>query len=206
MPGQHFDMERRPPATLSTSQRPSPRRGLSVVYAPSMDERYETEWQWFRRSVRDALLRPRRFAAGLAREHYGLAGVLVALIAGCVLSVSVDALVIASKGLSVPDFVGRLIVDALLLGARLAIVAALVSAAVALFMRLVRHAEVSMDQAFTALTFALTPLLLTPILAAGLALFPEARTVVAVLAVGLLARLVYGLVVNVRPLAPLPLA
>ena len=122
-----------------------------------MDERYETEWQWFRRSVRDSLVRPRRFAAGLAREHYGLAGVLVALIAGVVLSVSVDALVIASKGLSVPDFMGRLITDALLLGARLTIVAALVSAAVALFMRLVRHAEVSMDQAFTALTFALTP-------------------------------------------------
>ena len=32
-----------------------------------MDERYETEWQWFRRSVRDSLVRPRRFAAGLAR-------------------------------------------------------------------------------------------------------------------------------------------
>ena len=177
------------------------------VYArPGMDERYETEWQWFRRSVRDSLLRPRRFAADLAREHYGLAGVLVALIAGFMLSVSVDALVIASKGLSVPDFTSRLLIDALLLGARLAIVAALVSAAVALFMRLVRHAEVSMDQAFTALAFALTPLLLTPVLAAGLALFPETRTGVAILAVLLLIRLVYGLVVNVRPLAPLPLA
>jgi hypothetical protein len=171
-----------------------------------MDERYETEWQWFRRSVRDSLFRPRQFAGGLAREHYGLAGVLVALIAGFVLSLSVDALVIASKGLSVPDFAGRLIVDALFLGARLAIVAALVSAAVALFMRLVRHAEVSVDQAFTALTFALTPLLLTPVLAAALALFPEALTLVGILAVGLLVRLVYGLVVNVRPLAPLPLA
>src|SRR5437870_5210122 len=89
-----------------------------------MDERYETEWQWFRRSVRDSLLRPRRFAASLAREHYGLVGVLVALLAGFVLSFSVDALVIASKGLSVPDFVNRLAVDALVLGARLAAVAA----------------------------------------------------------------------------------
>ena len=171
-----------------------------------MDERYETEWQWFRRSVRDSLLRPRRFAASLAREHYGLAGVLVTLLSGFVLSLSVDALVIASKGLSVPDFVNRLIVDALLLGARLTIVAALVSAAVALFMRLVRHAEVSMDQAFTALTFALTPLLVTPLLAAALALFPEALTGVAILAVGLFVRLIYGLVVNARPLAPRPLA
>ena len=171
-----------------------------------MDDTLETEWQWFRRSIRDSLIRPQRFAASLAREHYGLAGVLVALLAGFVLSFSVDALVIGSKGLSVPDFVNRLVVDALLLGARLAIVAALVAAAVALFMRLVRHAEVSMDQTFTALTFALTPLLLTPLLAAGLALFPEALVAVGALAVLLVVRLVYGLFANLRPLAPLPLA
>jgi len=170
-----------------------------------VDERYETEWQWFRRSVRDSLLHPGRFAAGLAREHYGLAGVLVALIAGAVLSISVDALVIASKGLNVPDFTGRLVTDALLLGARLTILAALVSAAVALFMRLVRHAEVSLDQAFTALTFALTPLLLTPVLAMGLALFPEALTAIGVLTVLLVARLIYGLFANLRPQAPVPL-
>jgi len=43
-----------------------------------MDERVETEWQWFGGVIRDSLLRPRRFAAAQSREHYGLAGVLVA--------------------------------------------------------------------------------------------------------------------------------
>jgi hypothetical protein len=171
-----------------------------------MDETLESEWQWFRRSIRDSLLRPSRFASSLAREHYGLAGVLVALLAGIALSVSIDSLVLASKGLSVPDYASRVLVDALLLGMRLTIVAALVSGAVALFMRLVRHAELSMDQAFTALTFALTPLYVTPILAAALAILPELLTVVGVLAIALVVRLLYGLFANVRPLAPLALA
>src|SRR2546430_11953724 len=120
-------------------QRPSPRRGLSVVYARDrMAETYETEWQWFRRSVRDSLLRPRYFGAGLAREHYGLAGILVALLAGMALSVSVDALVLASKGFAVGDFASRLVIDAILLGVRLTIVAAAAAGAVALVMRLLR--------------------------------------------------------------------
>jgi hypothetical protein len=170
-----------------------------------VNETYETEWQWFRRSVRDSLLRPRRFAASLAREHYGLAGVLVALLAGIALSISIDGLVLATKGFSVFDFTGRVIIDALLLGARLAIVAAVVSGAVALFMRLVRHTELSMDQAFTALTFALTPLLVTPVLATALGVLPESLPVVGSLAVLLVARLVYGLFANLRPLAPFAL-
>ena len=171
-----------------------------------MDETLETEWQWFRRAIRDSLLRPRRFAASLAREHYGLAGVLVAILAGIALSISIDGLVIAQKGFSVLDFTGRIVVDALLLGVRLAIVAALVSGAVALVMRLVRHEELSLDRAFTALTFALTPLILTPVLAAALGILPESLPIVGVLAVLLVARLVYGLFANVRQLAPLGLA
>ncbi len=172
----------------------------------AVDETVETEWQWFRRSIRDSLLRPRRFAASLAREHYGLAGVLVAILAGIALSLAVDSLVIASKGLRVPDFTSRILIDALLLGVRLAIVAAVASGAVALFMRLVRHSDVSMDQAFTAITFALTPLLLMPVLAAALALVPESLPIVGVLMVALLVRLLYGLFENVRAQVPLALA
>src|SRR5258708_21328280 len=116
-----------------SSQRPSLRRGLSVVYAQlGVDEANETEWQWFRRSIRDSIVRPRLFAASLAREHYGLAGVLVAVIAGIALSVSVDALVIASKGLDPLSFTNRLLTHAALLGARLPIVAARLSGAAAL--------------------------------------------------------------------------
>jgi hypothetical protein len=171
-----------------------------------VDETVESEWQWFRRSIRDSLLRPRRFAASLANEHYGLAGVLVALLAGIALSVAVDSLVIASKGLDVPDFASRILIDALLLGVRVAIVAALVSGAVALFMRLVRHRDVSMDQAYTAITFALTPLLVMPVLAAVLALIPESLPIVGVLMVALLVRILYGLFENVRAQVPFGLA
>jgi len=170
-----------------------------------VDETFETEWQWFRRSIRDSLLRPSRFAASLAREHYGIAGVLVAILAGIALSISIDALVLSAKGFSALDYTTRIFIDALLLGIRLAIVAALVSGAVALFMRLVRHAELSMDQAFTALTFALTPLFLMPVLAAALGIVPQSLPIVGVLAVLLVARLVYGLFTNLRPLAPLAL-
>src|SRR6266576_576652 len=146
-----------------------------------MDDTLETEWQWFRHAIRDSLLRPSAFAASLAREHYGLAGVLVAILAGFALSLSIDALVLAAKGFSVLDYTTRMLIDALLLGMRLAIVAALVSGAVGLFMRLVRHAELSMDQAFTALTFALKPLFLTPLLAAALGIVPESLPIVGVI-------------------------
>jgi hypothetical protein len=171
-----------------------------------VDDTYESEWQWFRRAIRDSIVRPRRFSASLAHEHYGLAGVLVAILAGIALSISVDALVIASKGLNPLDFGSRILSDAAFLGMRLAIVAAVVSGVVALFMRLVRHSELSIDQAYTAVTFALTPLFAAPILAAALAIVPETLPVVGILAVVLLARLLYGLFLNLRPLAPLALA
>lgn len=171
-----------------------------------MEEIYETEWQWFRHAIRDSILRPRRFAASLAHEHYGLAGVVVAILAGIALSVSVDALVIASKGLSPLDFTSRLLIDAAFLGMRLAIVAAVTSGVVVLFLRIVRHADLSIDQAYTAVTFALTPLLAAPILAAALAIVPETLPVAGILAVVLLGRLLYGLFLNLRPLAPLALA
>lgn len=173
---------------------------------PDVDESYETEGQWFRRAIRDSIMRPRRFAASLGREHYGLAGVVVALLAGIALSVSVDALVIASKGLSPFDFTSRILIDAAFLGMRIAIVAAVVSGVVALFMRLVRRADVSIDQAYTAVTFALTPLFAAPILAASLAIVPETLPIVGIFAILLLVRLLYGLFLNLRPLAPLALS
>lgn len=178
---------------------------MSTLQA-NVDEIYETEWQWFRRAIRDSMVRPRRFAGSLAAEHYGLAGVVVALLAGVALSVSIDSLVIASKGLSPFGFTGRILVDAVFLGLRLAIVAAVVSGAVILVMRLVRHADLSIDQAYTAVTFALTPLLAAPVLAATLAFVPETLPIVGLLAVLLLVRLLYGLVLNILPLAPLALA
>src|SRR4029077_17925552 len=103
----------------------------------------ESEWQWFRRSIKDSLLRPGDFAASLAREHYGLGGVLVAILSGIALSISSDALVLSAKGFSVVDFSTRIFIDALLLGMRLAIVAAVGSGAVGLFLPLARPAPPS---------------------------------------------------------------
>jgi hypothetical protein len=168
-----------------------------------MDEAYETEWQWFRRSVRDSLLRPRRFAASLAREHYGLAGVLVAIVAGACFSVSVDASLVASKGLDPASYVSRIATDAVLLGTRLAIVAAIMAATAFLVARSLRHTELTMDQAFTAVTFAFTPLLAMPILALVLVLVPLTLVIVALLAAFLVVRILYGLVENLRSLVPL---
>ncbi len=183
----------------------SPRFGegfLLSTLTPDVEEIYETEWQWFRHAIRDSIMRPRRFASSLAREHYGLAGILVALLAGIAFSVSVDALVIASKGLDPLDFTARLLSDAALVGLRFAIIAALISGVVALFMRIVRHSELSLDQAYTAVTFALAPLLAAPLLAAALAIVPQILPVVGILGIALLARLLYGLFLNVRSLAP----
>src|SRR5919198_3254207 len=85
----------------------------------------ESEWRWFGQSVRDSLLRPRRFAAALGEEHFGLAGVLVVVIAGVALSVAVDCVVILSKGADPTADLNRLAFDAFLLGGRVAVVVAL---------------------------------------------------------------------------------
>lgn len=172
-----------------------------------MDDRAETEWQWFGGVVRDSLLQPRRFAVTQSREHYGLSGVLVALLAGMLLALTIDALVVASNGASPFDFIGRGIADAALVGIRLTVLAALVALAVQLTSRIDRRVrDLSIDRAFTAIAFGLSPLLLSPILAIILGILPEALPFVAVLAGALAVRLVAGLFWNLRRLLPLGLA
>ncbi|HEY9326236.1 MAG TPA: hypothetical protein VIS26_06675, partial [Candidatus Limnocylindria bacterium] len=58
------------------------------------------ELAWFRAEVLRSLLHPFDFARSLAREHYGLAGVLVAIIAGFALSIAIDAMILTSKSFS----------------------------------------------------------------------------------------------------------
>ena len=120
-----------------------------------------SEWRWFRASLADALIRPRRFAGELAREHFGLAGVLVALVAGMALSVTVDVAVVLSKGADPLGLLTRLVVDAVFLGLRLLVVLALVALLAAGAARLARR-TISIDQAFTALSFAIAPLFFAP--------------------------------------------
>lgn len=171
-----------------------------------MDETYETEWQWFRRSIRDSIVRPRRFAASLAREHYGLAGVLVALLAGMGFSIAVDAALVSGKGLDPSAHVTRIVTDAFLLGLRIAIVAALMSIGVLGVSRLLRRTSISLDQSFTAVAFALAPLLIAPLLALVLVVLPQTFPAVAALVVLLALRLLYGLIENLRHLIPIGVA
>src|SRR5713226_6790905 len=73
---------------------------------------------------RDSDPRTREFARALAHEHFGLAGVLVALFAGMALSITIDVFVLVWKGIPPAAAVGRLLIDALFLGLRLDISAA----------------------------------------------------------------------------------
>lgn len=172
------------------------------------DPEPRSELAWFRHEAGRALWRPRSFARSLAREHYGIAGVLVALIAGSALSLSIDWLVLTSRGFDPLGFGATLVFDAIALALRLTITAALVAAITyaGLWVLARRRATVSLDQVFTAITFALVPLVLLPPLAFALGLAPETLVVIAPLAIALALRLAAGLVLNLRAILPGALA
>jgi hypothetical protein len=162
------------------------------------------ELAWFRGEIWRSLTQPRSFARDLAREHYGLAGVLVALVAGVCLSVGIDLLVLASKGISPGGFVSRMVIDAMLLGVRLAITCAVVAWVATGAVRLLGRTGGSLDQLFTALTFATAPLVVIPVVGALVAIAPATLTftlaILVVLAMAL--RVVVGLALNIRSILP----
>lgn len=168
----------------------------------------ENEWTWFRHSVGDALAHPRGFAARLPREHYGLAGVFIAVAAGVALSLTVDVAVIFSKGADPLALVTRLVTDAFLLAVRLTVVLALVALVASLAGRLARRG-LTLDQAFTALSFATASLVFAPLVIVFMALAYElghtARDVLLALA-GLtgaliVLRVLVAVVLNIAALA-----
>lgn len=163
-----------------------------------------SELAWFRGEIWRSLIRPREFADDLAREHYGLAGVVVALVAGIGLSVGVDLLVLASKGIAPASFVARMVIDAGLLGVRLAVTAAAVAWIASGAVRVLGRKAGTLDQLFTALTFAGAPLILVPLagMLATLAPVTETMTVAVVVIVALAARVVIGLALNIRGILP----
>ena len=166
------------------------------------------ELAWFRHQLARALWKPRTFARALAREHFGIASVLVALIAGSALSLSVDSLVLSSKGFEPLAFLSRLLLDAVGLALRLAVTAAIVTGVTFAGLWLVgrRRTSVTMEQIFTALAFALIPLVLLPPLAFVLGLAPGTLPIVGVLLLVVFVRVLAGLALNLRALLPLPLA
>ncbi len=130
------------------------------------------ELAWFRRAIGRSLVSPFEFARSLVREHYGLAGVAVAVLAGAALSLAIDALVLGSKRVSPLDVLPALVIDAVFMALRMAVTVAVLAAVVHYGLRLARRA-LSLDQAYTAQSFALTPLLLAPLVMVPAAFFTE---------------------------------
>src|SRR5437773_10204561 len=162
------------------------------------------ELAWFRGEIWRALVRPREFAQSLAREHYGLAGVVVALFAGVGLSIGIDLMVLASKGIAPAPYVPRMLIDAALLAVRLAVTAAAVSWVAFGAVRLARGRHGSLDQLFTALTFSLSPLMIVPLAGALVAVATTSETLAlaAAIVLALVVRVVIGLALNIRSILP----
>jgi len=160
------------------------------------------ELAWFRAEVLRSILHPFDFARSLAREHYGLAGVLVALIAGFALAFAIDAMILASQSFSLFDFLPQVLVDAVFLGIRLAVTVAIVATVGYYAARLLRGKDLTLDQAFTAFSFALSPLLLAPVGALLVVLAPALLPIAGAVAVLTVVRAVVGLAINLRALLP----
>jgi len=164
------------------------------------------ELAWFHGEVVRAVMRPREFAGALAREHFGVAGVVVALVAGMALSLTIDVFVLVWKGLSPLAFLTRLLLDAFFLGVRLDVSAAAIALGAQLVLRATRRTDLTLDQAFTATTFALAPLLLMPLAAVVVVVVPEALPLAGAFVLLVAIRALAGLALNVRAILPLPLA
>jgi hypothetical protein len=164
------------------------------------------EFAWFRAQVLQSIVRPRAFARSLAREHFGLAGVLVVLAAGIALSLTIDLVVLATKDISPAEWGSRLFFGALLLGARLAVSVAVVSLVVFLGGRAMRQANLTLDQSFNAVSFALAPLILAPVVAL-LPVFESSLLLIAGVVLAVIAlRALAALAFNLRAILPLPVA
>ncbi|MGH2492885.1 MAG: hypothetical protein ACRDF9_15420, partial [Candidatus Limnocylindria bacterium] len=160
------------------------------------------ELAWFRAEVLRSLFHPFQFARSLARERYGLglAGVLVALIAGAALSIAIDAMILISKRFFPFDFLAQVLIDSVFLGIRLAVTVAIVATVGYYAARLLRVRDLSLEQAFTAFSFALSPLLLAPIAALLVVLAPELLPVAGAVTVLAVVRAAVGLAINLRAL------
>ena len=102
-------------------------------------------------------------------------------------------------------FLGRILVEGFLLGIRLDITAAVLAVILFGALRVLRR-DVTIDQSFTAVAFALTPLIVTPI-AAIPALLDAGLLLVSGLMLGaIVLRVLVGLGLNLRSILPLPFA
>lgn len=170
--------------------------------ARAVDEHPRSELAWFREQLRTAILAPRAFAGALAREHFGLAGLLVAVLAGASLSLGIDMLVLISRESDPFAFAPRLLTDALFAAVRMAVTAAVLALLTRAGLRVLHRQAPSMDQLVTAIAFALAPLLLAFPVALPAAIAPPLGPVALALGAVLVARAAYGLALNVGALLP----
>lgn len=164
------------------------------------------ELAWFRGEVLRSIVRPRTFARSLAREHFGLAGVLIVVAAGIALSVTVDVLVLGAKGIGPGSFITRIIIEAFLLGARLAISISVIALVLFLGARATRRSDLTLDQSFNAVGFALAPLIVAPLAALLVVIDPRLLLVAGALLFVILVRAFVGLLLNLRAILPLAVA
>lgn len=178
---------------------------MDAVSAPAqVEDEPRGEIAWFRQQVGRALWRPRTFARSLAREHFGIAGLFVALLAGFALSLSIDSLVLTSRGLDPLRYTTLLLLDALAMALRLTVTLTVIAVMTYGGLWLIgrRRTTLSLDRIFTAIVFSFVPLLLLPALALVLGIAPETLLVVTPLAGALALRLLAGLVLNLRAILP----
>jgi hypothetical protein len=164
------------------------------------------EFAWFRGEILRSILHPFDFARSLAREHYGLAGVLIAVIAGFALAVAIDAMILTSKSFAPFEFLAQVLIDAAFLGVRLAVTVALVASVGYYAARLLRVRDLTLDQTFTAFSFALSPLILAPVAAVLVLLAPDLLPIAGAVTLLAVVRAIAGLAINLRALLPGALA
>jgi hypothetical protein len=164
------------------------------------------EFAWFRGEILRSIFHPFDFARSLAREHYGLAGVLIAVIAGFALALAIDAMILTSKRFAPFEFLPQVLVDSVFLGIRLAVTVALVATAGYYAARLIRVRDLTLDQTFTAFSFALSPLLLAPVAAVLVVLAPDLLPIAGAVTLLAVARAIVGIAINLRALLPRALA
>lgn len=164
------------------------------------------EFAWFRGEILRSILHPFAFARSLAREHYGLAGVLIAVIAGFALALAVDAMILTSKSFTPFEFLPQVLADSAFLGIRLAVTVALVATVGYYAARLIRVRDLTLDQTFTAFSFALSPLILAPVAAVLVVLASDLLPIAGAVTLLAVVRAVLGLAINLRALLPNALA
>jgi hypothetical protein len=164
------------------------------------------ELAWFRAQVLRSIVRPRAFARSLAGEQFGLAAVLVVLGAGIALSLTIDLVVLATKGIPPGPLGSRLFFGALLLGARLAVSVAVVSLVVFVGGRAMRQGNLTLDQSFNAVSFALAPLILAPLIAVIPVVESNLLLAASLMLLVIALRALAGLALNLRAILALPVA